>query len=163
MLEPPAAGYAELDRRTAPSPIPAAGRETLPAPERYLEPVAEPFRALAEAFVPEVSEMSPGAYGRLTGIVEDALGDRSPGIRRQLLLFVRVLEWLPVLRYGRRLQSLDRGRRTDLLRRLQDSRLLGIRRGVWGLRSLVFMGYYGREEAREEIGYRARAGGWEAR
>ena len=107
--------------------------------------------------------MSPSAYGRLTEIVEDALADRPPAIRRQLLLFVRVLHWLPVLRYGRRLPSLDRGRRAELLRWLQDSRILAIRRGVWGLRSLVFMGYYGRQEAREEIGYRARPGGWEAR
>lgn len=125
--------------------------------------MAEPFRALAEAFVPEVSEMSRSGYGRLVEIVEDALSDRPAGIRRQLLLLIRVLDWLPVLRYGRRLRSLDRDRRSDLLRRLQDSRLLAIRRGVWGLRTLVFMGYYGREEAREEIGYRARAGGWEAR
>lgn len=107
--------------------------------------------------------MSRGGYGRLVEIVEDALADRPPGVRRQLLLFVRVLEWLPVLRYGRRLQSLDRNRRADLLRRLQESRLLAIRRGVWGLRTLVFMGYYGRREARREIGYRARPEGWEAR
>lgn len=139
------------------------GRSALADREPYLNPVSEPFRALAETFVPEVSEMGRDEYRRLVEIVEAALGDRAPSIRRQLLLFVRLLDWLPVLRYGRRLRSLDRERRAGLLGRLQDSRLLAIRRGVWGLRSLVFMGYYGREEAREEIGYRARPGGWEAR
>lgn len=137
--------------------------EALAARESYLEPVAEPFRALAETFVPEVSEMSRPGYRRLVDIVEGALADRFPGVRRQLLLFVRILDWLPLFRYGRRLRSLDRRRRVALLRRLQESRLLAVRRGVWGLRTLVFMGYYGRAEAREEIGYRARAEGWDAR
>lgn len=166
MLRPPEARYRAGDRRAVAFSLPwtpAPGGAALVDRERYLEPVADPFRALAETFVPEVSEMSPSAYARLVEIVERALDDRTAGIRRQLLLLVRALDWLPVFRYGRRLRSLDRGRRADVLEGLQESRLLALRRGVWGLRTLVFMGYYGREEAREEIGYRARSEGWEAR
>jgi len=53
--------------------------------------------------------------------------------------------------------------RTRLLASLQDSRLLLVRRGVWGLRTLAFVVYYGRDEGRAAVGYRASAGGWIAR
>jgi hypothetical protein len=45
---------------------------------------------------------------------------------------------------------------------LQEPALL-LRRGSWGLRTLVLMGYYGRPDAKQEIGYRADPRGWEAR
>jgi hypothetical protein len=38
-----------------------------------------------------------------------------------------------------------------------------IRRGVWGLRTLVLMGCYTRAEMMDGIGYRAHARGWAAR
>ena len=44
-----------------------------------------------------------------------------------------------------------------------DEWILALRRGVWGVRTLAFMGYYARPEAAREIGYRAAAAGWAAR
>ena len=64
---------------------------------------------------------------------------------------------------GRRFSALDVARRTRFLLALQNSPVLLLRRGIWGLRTLVFMGYYGRPEAAALIGYRADARGWEAR
>lgn len=127
-----------------------------------LEAVSAQFRAAAEAFVPEVRRLDEEEYARLVQIVEGALADRPPGVRRQLLLFLRILDWLALPLHGRRLRHLDRERRAAFLRRLQDGPFLTARRGVWGLRTLVFMGYYGREAAREEVGYRAHPAGWEA-
>ena len=46
---------------------------------------------------------------------------------------------------------------------MQDAPLLLLRRGFWGLRTLIFMGYYGRDAARDAIGYRADPRGWEIR
>lgn len=120
------------------------------------------FRAVAEAVVPEVAGLDDEAWADLVEVVEGALADRPADVRRQLLLFLRLVDWLSVPVRARRLQDLGREPRASFLRRLQDSRFLLLRRGVWGLRTLVFMGYYGRPEAREEIGYRARPGGWEA-
>lgn len=129
----------------------------------HLAPVQAQFRALAEAFVPGAGGLPPAEWDELAGVVERALDDRPPEIRRQLLLFVRLVDWLPVVRYGRRLQALEPDRRRRFLARLQDAPILAVRRGVWGLRTLAFMGYYGRPESHREIGYRAHPDGWDAR
>jgi hypothetical protein len=127
-----------------------------------LEPVEVPFRALAEAFVPEVVQEDETGWRSLTATVEAALQRQPEAILRQIVLLVRLLDWLPVARHGRRLRSLDPATRTRLLLRLQDSRLAVLRRGVWGLRTLVFMGYYTRADTYAQIGYAARPGGWDA-
>jgi hypothetical protein len=36
-----------------------------------------------------------------------------------------------------------------------------LRRGLWGIRTLAFMGYYIQESVREAIGYRASPEGWD--
>lgn len=128
-----------------------------------LAPVRSPFRALVEAFVPRTSSLDEAAWERLFRVVEEALTDRPAEIRHQVVLLIRVLDWLPALRYGRRLRTLPADRRRAFLSFLQDAPLVAVRRGVWGLRTLAFMGYYGRPEAYREIGYRAHPDGWEAR
>jgi glucose/arabinose dehydrogenase len=55
------------------------------------------------------------------------------------------------------------GRRVALLTGLQDAVWPLLRRGIWGLRTLAFLGYYTRPAAAASIGYRADPGGWEAR
>lgn len=131
--------------------------------ELVLEPVRIPFRALARTFVPETAQLDERAWQDLERIVEDALAARPPRIRRQLAVLIRLLDVLPVFCYGRRFTAMDDARRTRFLRAVQDAPILLLRRGVWGLRTLVFMGYYARAEAAALIGYRAHPRGWEAR
>ena len=76
---------------------------------------------------------------------------------------MKVIDFLPLLRYGRRFTALDADRRLRVLEWMQDSRFLLLRRGVWGLRTLIMLGYYSRPIAAAQIGYRASALGWEAR
>src|SRR2546422_3095313 len=52
---------------------------------------------------------------------------------------------------------------TTLFRSIERAPLLLMRRGLWGLRTLAFMGYYGRPAAAREIGYRADPRGWDVR
>src|SRR2546430_10017405 len=56
------------------------------------------------------------------------------------ILFLILLEWFPLLRYGRRLSRLDPARRTKFLDQLQRAPMLLLRRGFWGVRTLVLMG-----------------------
>lgn len=121
------------------------------------------LRAIGVTVVPEAARLDESAWAAIEGTVAGALATRPAALQRQFLLFLRVVEWLPVLRFGRRFTRLDAARRTRFLERLQDSPLLLMRRGTWGLRTLVLMGYYGRLEARDEIGYRGHPAGWEAR
>jgi hypothetical protein len=68
-----------------------------------------------------------------------------------------------VLRYGRRFTALDAARRERFLDQLQNAPVLLVRRGIWGLRTLLLMGYYGRAAGGRVIGYRADPRGWKAR
>lgn len=128
-----------------------------------LPPVRATFRALVTTFVPEAAALGAAEWAEVEAIVEQALAERPAGLRRQVVLLMRALEWLPAARFGRRLSRLDPARRTRVLGRLERSPLLLLRRGIWGLRTLAFMGYYARPAAADQIGYRAHLRGWEAR
>jgi hypothetical protein len=121
------------------------------------------FRAVAVTVVPEAARLEPAQWDELEAIVAHAVTARPRHVRRQLARLLHLLEWLPLLRYGRRFSRLDAVRRARLLGSWQTASLLLLRRGVWGLRTLVLMGYYGRPTAAGAIGYRADARGWEAR
>ncbi len=128
-----------------------------------LAPVRPTFRAIAATVVPEADRLDEPAWAELEAIVIAALASRPAKLQRQLLLFIRIVEWLPLARFGRRFTRLGPLRRIRVLRGLQDAPVLLLRRGCWGLRTLILMGFYGRQEAQREIGYRANARGWEAR
>ena len=121
------------------------------------------FRAVATTVVPEAASLDQAAWADVERIVETALADRPVRVQRQLALLLRVIEHLPRLRYATAFSALSPLRRHRVLERLQDARVLLLRRGFWGLRTLVLMGYYARDDAARAIGYRAQPGGWEAR
>ena len=121
------------------------------------------FHAAAASVVPELARQPESVRAEVELMVERALAGRPPRLRRQLVTFLRVVNLLSLMRFGRRLTSLDPSRRVRLLTALQDSPVLLLRRGFWGLRTLVFLGYYTRPAAAAEIGWRARPEGWSAR
>lgn len=121
------------------------------------------LRSIAEAVVPETAALDPAGWSALERIVTNAVAARPPRMRRQLALFIRAIEWLPLLRYGRPFSRLPRARRHQFLATLQDSPLLLVRRGFWGLRTLILMGYYTQSRTLAAIGYRADPRGWSAR
>lgn len=47
------------------------------------------------------------------------------------------------------------------LRSLENSPALILRRGFWGLRTLIYLGYYGQPAIAAGIGYRPNSRGWE--
>lgn len=121
------------------------------------------FRALALCFIPETSRATEAQWAYLESTVEHALAARPRAVRRQIHVFVRVLSLSARLRSGRGLGGLSAERRTALLDRFARSRLLLFRRGVWGLRTLVMMGWYTNPEVIADLGYRADPAGWDAR
>jgi hypothetical protein len=131
--------------------------------EPVLPPVRRAFRALAVTVLPEAEGLDARGWEELERIVEDDLARRPPAMRRQIRLLVRALEFLPLFRYGRPFTALDPVRRDRFLTALGDAPVLLLRRGVWGVRVLVQMGYYGQPAHAAAIGYRAEARGWEAR
>ena len=121
------------------------------------------FRAVARTVVPESAELDEGGWGRIEAIVEAALAERPLRMRRQLVVFIRLIDAMALLRHGRRFRSLGGTARASLLHRIQNSPVLLLRRGFWGLRTLVYMGWYAQPETADRIGYRAHLRGWSGR
>ena len=126
-------------------------------------PGGDRFRAIMTAVVPEAAALSDDQWRDAAAIIARTVAARPPGVRRQLGVFLRALDLLALVRHGRGLRALSAAQRTALLESLARSRMLALRRGVWGVRTLAFMGYYARPEAARAVGYRASAAGWAAR
>jgi hypothetical protein len=128
-----------------------------------ISPVRSILRAVATTVVPESSSLDELAWREIEDVIEQALAKRTSRVRRQLIVFLRLLQHLPVARYGKPLTRLDTRQRVAFLEWIERSPVLLIRRGFWGLRTLIFMGYYTREDVATAIGYRAHRDGWAAR
>ena len=137
------------------------------SPSRTAPPVLAAFRPLMRAMactiVPEAAAMDEKAWAEFDALVDTALGDRPRELQRRMQFFLRAIDWLPVIRFGRRFASLQPAQRVRFLTSLENHPVQLIRSGFWGLRTLVLLGYYGRPEAVAAIGYAADARGWEAR
>ena len=120
------------------------------------------FRAIVSTVVPESAELDSQGWRDLDLVVAGLLQDRPENLQRQLRLFLRLIQWLPVLRFGRPFTSLNPSTRTRVLAYLQNHPIEKVRVGFWGLRTLVLAGYYARPEAARSIGYAASPLGWEA-
>jgi hypothetical protein len=131
--------------------------------EAVLEPVRATFRAVAMTVVPEVEALSPAGWSTLEQTVERALASRPERVRRQLQVLLRAIELLPLATHRGRFSRLGEISRRDVLRRLERAPVLLARRGFWGLRTLVMMGYYTQPEVQDRIGYRAHRDGWAER
>jgi hypothetical protein len=92
-------------------------------------------------------------------IVDTALMDRAPSVRRQFETFISLISVAPVVRYGRTFDRLDAGRRRKVLSWFEGCPIGLLRKGFWGLKALVFMGFYGQSECSGGIGYAPRFDG----
>jgi hypothetical protein len=126
-------------------------------------PLRNALRPLAITVVPEIAGATAAQWSELERRITQALATRPSSMRRQLALFVRVLEAASRIRYRTGLAALDPGRCTALLEAFAGSSLLLFRRGVWGLRTLIMLGWYTQPSVVTALGYRASPAGWGAR
>ena len=120
------------------------------------------FRAIVATIVPEATQLDERNWKQVESLVENMLDQRPATLARQIRVFLHSIEWLPALRYGRRFSALDAAQQARALAYLQDHPIELVRVGFWGLRTLALLGYYGRPEGAQAIGYAASARGWEA-
>jgi hypothetical protein len=111
------------------------------------------LQVVAKCIVPEIGGLDAEGSRRFAEIVDGALQDREPGMRRQFAIFLTVLRWAPVLRFARPFHRLGPARQERFLRWLQDCPVGLLRSGFWGLKAIVFMGYYGQPKVGRAIGY----------
>ncbi len=110
-------------------------------------------RTIAARIVPETAGLDAGGWARETAIIAKALEDRPPAIRRQFALFLGVIRWAPLLRYGLPFDRLRGEWQDAVLHAFMNAPVAKLRSGFWGLRVLVFMGHYGRPEVWPALRY----------
>jgi hypothetical protein len=154
-------GYDSRD--VAPRPNHSITRDQSCMSAVTLAPVRHILHAIATTVIPETASLGERAWNELDDVIERAVAQRGERVRRQIITFLRLVQSLPVVRFGKPFTSLGSARRTAFLESLERSRLLLVRRGVWGVRTLVFMAYYTRDDVCESIGYTSSASGWAAR
>lgn len=110
--------------------------------------------AVGARIAPGLADLDPAARDRAVTIMRHAVAARPPALQRRLALFLELIRWAPVFRYGRSFNRLDRVRQDAVLGWFQDAPVTAFRQGFWAVKTLVYMGYYGRPEAGAEIGYR---------
>lgn len=112
------------------------------------------FWALALRLAPGCAELDAEGRARFFAVVEAMLAAKPEEMRRLLALFLCALRWLPALRRLAPLERLSPERQDAALAWFQDAPALALRQGFWGVKALVYMGYYGQPELGERFGYR---------
>lgn len=121
------------------------------------------MRALLEAFVPAAGSLDERDLHEVLRASDALIADRGPKMRFRLRLAAGVIRLLALGRFGRGLSRVAVEPRRRFLERLQDSPILNLRLAVWGLRTLLFGGYYADPARQAALGYRPQADGWDAR
>lgn len=124
------------------------------APPRLLSERQRAFlTALAHALVPETRVLSAERQAKFFAIIDTMLATRPKGTVRLLKIFLVVLRWFPLLRFGGRLDRLEGERQKEALCWFEASPWATVRTGFWGVKTLVFMGYYAQPDVAAGIGY----------
>jgi hypothetical protein len=118
--------------------------------------------ALICTLISTATQTDESAFDETISTMNSVMRDKPASVKRQLRIFLRAVQWLPTLRYGRTFTSLGFAQRVMFLRYLENHRIQLVRVGFGGLRSLVLFAFYGREEAKRAIGYGVNSQGWEA-
>ncbi len=113
----------------------------------------ETLSTMATAIVPEVTSLARDEKDKMMEIMSNALSRLPHGVKRRFRLFLRAMTVLALLRYGHGLKTLDESKKKRLLNWLQGSSVPNLRKGFWGLKTFIFMGYYGRPQVGREIHY----------
>lgn len=109
---------------------------------------------VAERIAPGVAELDETRKERVMAEIERAVGARPLALQRQLTMFLNIMRWAPVARYGREFDRLSPAQQDAVLRWFMDAPVARLRQGFWGVKTLVYMGYYGLPEVADRIGYR---------
>lgn len=125
---------------------------------RFFDAATLPVFAAAAGCIVPAEPGSPGSPGaddaRCLRVADAMIAERPAADQRLLRVFLRAVQLLPVLRYGRPFTRLSSSQRTTVLRFLEQNRAVpGLRAGFFGLKNFALLGYYGSELSFGELGY----------
>jgi hypothetical protein len=108
---------------------------------------------LARRIVPETAALDQAGQTRFFSVIDQALAARPRAVQRQFAIFLGVIRWAPLARYASSFDRLTPARQDAVLRWFEDNPVGALRSGTWGLKTMVFMGYYGQPETNASVGY----------
>lgn len=120
------------------------------------------FRSLTATVVPDANSLSESEWPALYAVIDQALGSRPPAVRKQLSAFISLIRIITFVQHAKSFTALPTEQRYGLLHSLETSRIAVLRKGMWGLRTVLMMGFYARPNVASAIGYRADPSGWAA-
>jgi len=142
------------DTETDTPPEPAEGWLPPRTAKRVLSRERAEFLAyLATRIVPESAALGRVEQRRFMLIARFALGNRPAFERFQVRLFLWIVQWLPAFILLRPFEGLPLPWQDAILRLLENAPLALIRAGFWGLKTVIFMGYYGQATIEARIRY----------
>lgn len=108
---------------------------------------------LGARMAPGIAELDWRGRKRFRLIIRGMLLRRSGMERFQVRLLLRVIRWLPAIVFFRPFERIPVGAQDWILRRLENAPIKLLRAGFWGLKTLVYMGYYGQPEIAKTVHY----------
>jgi hypothetical protein len=109
---------------------------------------------LAHRLAPGSQTMSTEEVQAFFAAVRRTLGARPRALQLQFALFLSVVRWLPALRYGGPIERLSPEDQDAALRWFQSAPIGLLRKGFWGLKTIVYLGYYGQPEIAARLGWK---------
>ncbi len=109
--------------------------------------------SLGQRLVPPLKDLDEEGLARFRTIIAAALAERPAAVQRQIRLFLALLRLAPLLRWAATFDRLSAPCQDRFLRWLQDDAPGRLRQGLWGVKTMVFMGYYGQAELAPQLGY----------
>ncbi|MFL6465419.1 MAG: hypothetical protein ACJ73N_13530 [Bryobacteraceae bacterium] len=98
--------------------------------------------AVVSTVVPVASRLNEREWRVVEELIGTAIENRPRALARQLRMFLHLLKWVPVLRYGKPFTALSPSDRKRVLEYLESHQFQLLRAAFWGLRTLAMLGYY---------------------
>ena len=108
---------------------------------------------LAARIVPESAGAPPQVTGPLLAAVDEELGPRPRLQQLEFKLLLFAIRWMTVPFTLHRFERLPGERQDRWLGFLENAPLTLLRVGIWGLKTLVFLGYYTQDGVLQRIVY----------
>lgn len=113
------------------------------------------FWTVAQRVVPALGDCERSQAATFKMAVQAALTTRPPAIVAQFSKFLKLLNILPVIRYGHCFTSLSEVQQDAVISWLESAPIGLLRRGTWGVKTIIFMGYFGQPAVGRSLGYGA--------
>jgi hypothetical protein len=108
---------------------------------------------LAKRIVPDIATLPETEQLEVVCRIDDALWGREPALRMQFLAFLKILKLSFLPRHLKTFDRIKPAQQDDLIRKFEDHSIGKLRSGIWGVRTLIFMGYYGNPGRAKQFHY----------